>query len=295
MGWLLLSLDLEALDPETVERSCQELGALSVTLSDAGDEPVLEPLPGTTPMWKHIRLSALFAGDSSGDHLRSRLASLLDIDRQRIGIDPLADRNWSEEWRKGFQPLCFGSRLWICPGGQRPERPGSLVIDLDPGLAFGTGSHPSTALCLEWLCGIGLRERRLIDYGCGSGILSLAAARLGAREVVATDIDPQALLATRENAGRNGLSSAIRVFAPGELPDDETDILVANILANPLRDLAPQFARLVRSEGVLTMAGILEEQVASVHDAFEPDFELAQVGQREGWAILSGHRRLKPR
>lgn len=291
MGWLLLSLDLEALDPDEVEQHCQALGALSVTLSDAGDDPVLEPLPGATPLWPRSRLSALFAGDFDGESLRARLAEAADIEPARISIDELADRNWSDEWRKGFQPLCFGSKLWICPGGQRPDTAAALVIDLDPGLAFGTGTHPSTALCLEWLCMTPLAGKRLIDYGCGSGILALAAARLGARAVLATDIDPQALLATTENARRNQLSGAIRVFAPDELPGDETDILIANILANPLRELAPRFAELVRHDGLLAMAGILREQVPAVLASFAPAFVMDEVGQREDWAMLAGRRR----
>ncbi len=287
---MLLSLDLEALDPDEVELHCQALGALSVTLSDAGDDPVLEPLPGATPLWPRSRLSALFAGDFDGEVLRTRLAKLAGIEPGRIAIDALADRNWSDEWRKGFQPLCFGSKLWICPGGQRPATDARLVIDLDPGLAFGTGTHPSTALCLEGLCLAPLAGKRVIDYGCGSGILALAAARLGARDVLATDIDPQALQATAENARRNHLSKSIRVFAPDELPGDETDILVANILANPLRELAPRFGDLVRPGGLLAMAGILQEQVPAVLASFTPAFAMDEVGQRENWAMLAGRR-----
>ncbi len=213
------------------------------------------------------------------------------IDPERISIEALADRNWSDEWRKGFQPLCFGGRLWICPGGQRPEAETPLVIDLDPGLAFGTGTHPSTALCLEWLCAAPLAGTRVIDYGCGSGILSLAAARLGAATVLATDIDPQALQATADNARRNELEETILVSAPEQLRDAETDILVANILANPLQDLAPRFASLVRRDGLLAMAGILEEQVPSVLGAYASTFALTEVAQREGWAMLAGRRR----
>jgi len=164
------------------------------------------------------------------------------------------------------------------------------VIDLDPGLAFGTGTHPSTALCLEWLCLAPLAGKRVIDYGCGSGILALAAARLGARDVLATDIDPQALQAAAENARRNHLSKSIRVFAPDELPGDETDILVANILANPLRELAPRFGDLVRPGGLLAMAGILREQVPAVMASFTPAFAMDEVGQRENWAMLAGRR-----
>lgn len=292
MGWLLLSLDLGARNPEEVEQHCESLGAMSVTLTDAGDAPVMEPLPGATPLWPHVRLSALFTGDCDGERLRARLAGATGIDPGEISIEALADRNWNEEWRKGFQPLCFGDRLWICPGGQRPEAGAHLAIDLDPGLAFGTGTHPSTALCLEWLCAAPLAGSCVIDYGCGSGILSLAAARLGAARVRATDIDPQALQATTDNARHNELDERVTVFEPAQLQDTKTDILVANILANPLKELAPRFASLVRHGGLLAIAGILEDQVPSILAAFEPAFDLDQVARREGWALLAGRRRI---
>lgn len=295
MAWLQLSMDLKDMNPEAVQADCECLGALSVTLADAADDPVLEPPPGTTPVWPQTRLSALFEGDDhdahAGEQLRGALADRLGIEVSCITVEPLPERDWCNEWRKNFRPLCFGSKLWICQDGQRPEDPRALVVDLDPGLAFGTGSHPSTALCLDWLCRADIEGRSLIDYGCGSGILALAAARLGAARVLATDIDPQALLATRDNAAHNSLENKIAVLRPDDLGDCETDILVANILSSPLRQLAPRFADLVAPGGQIALAGILEEQIASMHGVFESAFALSPVGRRDGWALLSGRRR----
>ncbi len=299
MAWLELSLELQELDAEAVQACCESLGAISVTLTDAGDEPVLEPLPGQTPTWTRTRLSALFADmparsadTDESTNLRRRLARRIGIDPQRIYMSKLTERDWSNEWRAAFAPMCFGERLWICQDGETPDGDGSLVVNLDPGLAFGTGNHPSTALCLEWLARQDLVGRSVIDYGCGSGILALAAARLGARPVLATDIDGQALQATSDNAQQNGLQNSIRVISPGQLAGVETDILVANILANPLKELAPDFAALVRAGGRIALAGLLQEQVNGVQQAFSQSFDMAQTGRRGDWALLAGRRRL---
>lgn len=298
MAWLQLSLDLEALDMVTVQAHCEELGALSVTLQDAGDDPVLEPLPGETPIWKNTRVIVLFestdADRGAGQALRQRLADKLMIKVRQIAVQELPDREWVSEWRKDAQPVCFGERLWVCQDGQRPEDDDALVIDLDPGLAFGTGAHPSTALCLTWLSCAALEGRTLIDYGCGSGILAVAAARLGAAAVFATDIDEQALIATRDNALKNGLHDRITVAKPEDLRPLETDILVANILSNPLRQLAPRFAELVRPNGQIALAGILQEQADIVQREYDHAFVMAQSGRNGDWALLAGRRRPSP-
>lgn len=291
-AWLQLGLDLEGLDPGTAQAQCEALGALSVTLSDAGDHPVLEPLPGETPTWPDTRLAALFDADPQdpgGHALRTELALALGVVATRIQVDRLAERDWNNEWRKDLTPLCFGERLWVCPDGQRPPERNAACIDLDPGLAFGSGSHPTTALCLEWLARLNLVDREVIDYGCGSGILALAAARLGARRVWATDIDPQALQATAENAARNGLQKVVQVVGIDDL-EEQTDILVANILANPLKQLAPRFAGLVKGAGQLALAGLLQEQIESVLRCYQHDFEITQCGRRADWALLAGRR-----
>lgn len=292
-AWLQLSLELEDLQPGQAQAQCEALGALSVTLSDAGDQPVLEPLPGETPTWPQTRLAALFSAgpdDPDESQLRDALAQALQVAKKRIRIERLAERDWSNEWRKDLAPRRFGERLWICPDGQRPAASDALVIDLDPGLAFGTGSHPTTALCLEWLAGLDLSGQTVIDYGCGSGVLALAAARLGATRVWATDIDPQALEASARNAQHNGLQKVIRVVTTDDLPGCETDILVANILANPLRQLAGEFATRVRVAGRLALAGLLQEQVDGVLRSYQEYFALSQCAQRENWALLAGRR-----
>lgn len=291
-AWLQLGLDLEGLDPGIAQAHCEVLGALSVTLSDAGNQPVLEPLPGETPTWPDTHLAALFEAnpqDPDGQTLREELARVLGVLAARIQVDRLAERDWNNEWRKDLTPLCFGERLWICPAGQRPAQQNAAVIDLDPGLAFGSGSHPTTAMCLEWLARLPLDGCELIDYGCGSGILALAAARLGARRVRATDIDPQALAATAENAARNGLQDVVQVVEIDDLVT-QTDILVANILANPLKQLAPRFAGLIKGAGRLALAGLLQEQTESVLRCYQYDFEITQCGRRGDWALLAGRR-----
>lgn len=301
MAWLQLSLDLEGLDLAAVQKDCEELGAVSVSLVDTdantNDNPVLEPLPGEMPLWQRTRLVALFKSTDAGlrtrDALRRQLADRLRPATPEISAEELPERDWVNVWRNDTQPSCFGERLWVCRDGQRPQDPDALTIDLDPGLAFGTGAHPSTALCLEWLARAPLAGTTVIDYGCGSGILAVAAARLGAASVIATDIDEQALIATRENAEKNDLGNIVQVKRPDQLQPGETDILVANILSNPLRQLVSRFAELVRAEGRIALAGILQEQVNSVQNDYEKLFVMAQSGREGDWALLAGRRRVQ--
>jgi len=231
MPFLQVVLDLDQRHPDAAEEACFRRGALSVTLADAADHPVLEPPPGTTPLWPTIRLTALFAAGTDGDELVAGLATELSLARERMHHETLEDRDWEREWLKDFRPMRFGRRLWICPGGQSSPDPDAVVLQLDPGLAFGTGTHPTTALCLEWLDSLVLDGLRLLDFGCGSGILALAALRLGAASATAVDIDPQALLATRDNAARNDLAARLTILPAAELPGAQWDVVMANILA----------------------------------------------------------------
>lgn len=200
MPWIQLHLTVEKRQAPLIERLLEKLGALSVTLGDAADEPLLEPAPGESPLWQKTRISGLFAEETDPDRLRNRIYEAVD---HRIGQslewERLEDKQWERVWLENFKPMKFGRRLWICPDGQRPQDGNGIYIDLDPGLAFGTGTHPTTALCLGWLDTQQLMGARIVDYGCGSGILSIAALKLGAREVIAIDHDPQALDATRAN------------------------------------------------------------------------------------------------
>lgn len=307
MPFLQLILPIGAADPAPYEDALLAAGASSITLEDEGDDPVLEPLPGTTPLWPRVRVKALFDGEADRDEilriLDSELSGALTEPLSRVAFETLADRAWEREWLKDFRPMRFGQRLWICPGGQQPDpeqlrdRPAPVLIELDPGLAFGTGTHPTTALCLEWLDSAAVAGTRVIDFGCGSGILAIAAAKLGAAEVLAIDIDPQALLATHDNAERNGVAQLITarlVDSEAESHDAPVDILLANILAGPLESLAPTFAGRVRTGGRLVLSGILRNQAEAVASTYAPWFDIAPVVVRDDWARLDGVRRPTP-
>ena len=310
MPFLQLSLDIGPRNPEPYEDALFELGALSVTLLDAADDPVLEPAPGAMPLWPTIVVRAVFAADADADQVRAALSSVHGLDPLLAGkaqFDSVADRVWEREWLKDFKPMRFGRRLWVCPGGQRPDAeaigPNAdvVLLELDPGLAFGTGTHATTALCLEWLDsgaatgndggGPWLAGADVIDYGCGSGILAIAALRLGARRAVAMDIDPQALRATRENAERNGVPDRIRVTADREAGQAEVDVLLANILAGPLVELAPLLAARTRVGGRIALSGLLVEQADAVTAAYRPWFDVGLTRERDGWGLLTGCRR----
>ena len=311
MPFLQLSLDIGPRNPEPYEDALFELGALSVTLLDAADDPVLEPAPGAMPLWPTIVVRAVFAADADADQLRAALGSVHGLDPLLIALtarfESLADRVWDREWLKDFKPMRFGRRLWVCPGGQRPDAEAIgpdadvVLLELDPGLAFGTGTHATTALCLEWLDsgaatgndggGPWLAGADVIDYGCGSGILAIAALRLGARRAVAMDIDPQALRATRENAERNGVPDRIRVTADREAGQAEVDVLLANILAGPLVELAPLLAARTRVGGRIALSGLLVEQADAVTAAYRPWFDVGLTRERDGWGLLTGCRR----
>lgn len=291
MPFLQLIVDLGGRDPTAVEDACFARGALSVTLQDGADDPVLEPAPGTTPLWPAVRLSALYEAGTDPTALVAALAQGLGLPASSLRCAVLADRVWEREWLKDFRPMRFGRRLWICPGGQAAPDPDALVLELDPGLAFGTGTHATTALCLEWLDGAGVAGRTLLDFGCGSGVLALGALRLGAAAACAVDIDPQALLATRENARRNDLDSRLSILPADSLGSGSWDIVLANILAGPLVELAPRLAAATRPGGAIVLAGLLERQAADVAAAYRTWFDMELFAARQGWAVLEGHKR----
>ena len=287
--FLELSFDLGSLDAQRAEDAAIGCGACAVTFGDAGDAPVLEPAPGEFLLWRATRVKCLFTHSGDARGLAHSLASALGIDAAAIEALEIADRAWEREWLKDFHALRFGRRLWVCPRHERVRVPGAVVVRLDPGLAFGTGTHPSTALCLNWLDAHLAPGARLIDYGCGSGVLALAAAKLGAAEVHAFDIDPQALIATRDNARANGLQLRVHEQA-GTLPR-AADVVVANILAGILCELAPRFAGLVRPGGELVLGGLMEHEAADVTEAYAACFDVARVADCDGWVCLAGRRR----
>lgn len=289
--WTQLTLSAADADPQVLADFFDALGALSVTLQDAADQPLFEPPPGATPLWSQVRVTALFEAGADLARIRAQLAERFGAAcAARLQAEPLDDRDWVRAWMDGYAPMRFGERLWIVPTGFEAPDPGGVNLLLDPGLAFGTGTHPTTALCLEWLDAHPPVDQCVIDYGCGSGILGIAALKLGAREVWAVDNDPQALTATRDNAERNGVLGRVRTVLPGDLPEVPADLLLANILANPLIELAPRFAALVRTGGGLVLSGILADQAADVAAAYHAAFALAPPAQREDWVRLDGRR-----
>jgi len=287
---LNLSFDLGPLDPQRAEDACLALGASAVTFLDAADDAVLEPAPGEFRLWPATRVQCLFAPGAAAAALRGALAAALGLDPARIALEPLPERAWEREWLRDFHALRFGRRLWVCPRHEQVREPGAVVVTLDPGLAFGTGTHPSTALCLEWLDAHLAAGAQVIDYGCGSGVLALAAARLGARSVDCFDIDPQALLATAENALANAVAGCVRVHAAAAGLAAGADVLLANILAGPLCALAPRFAALVRPGGTAVLAGLMPHEAADVTAAYGACFDVTPFGSRDEWMCLAARR-----
>jgi len=286
---LQLTIDLGERDPAPYEGALFELGAVSVTLQDAADDPVLEPGPGQTPLWPTVIVKALFDPDTDPATLGRALAGALP-GAPLPRFEMIADQAWERVWLEDFRPMRFGRRLWVCPGGLPAGDADAIRIELDPGLAFGTGTHPTTALCLEWLDGQDLAGCAVVDYGCGSGILAVAAAKLGAAHVRAVDIDPQALIATRDNAVRNGVAGTLTITGDPALAPRSADVLLANILAGPLVDLAPRFAAALGPAGRLALSGLLPEQAGAVTAAYRPWFHIDTNTTRDGWILLSGCR-----
>jgi ribosomal protein L11 methyltransferase len=289
--FLELSFALGSLDSTAAEEAAFACGASAVTFVDARDEPVLEPAPGELRLWADTRVTCLFAEHADPEGLTRSLGAALAIDPRDIRAERIADREWERVWLKDFHALRFGERLWVCPNHERVSAPDAVVVALDPGLAFGTGTHPSTALCLEYLDAHLARGARVIDYGCGSGVLGIAAARLGAAEVHAFDIDPQALIATTDNALANGVTGTLRVHsAEADLPG-QADMVLANILAAPLCELAPRFAELLCPGGTVVLAGLMQHQAADVTAAYAAWFDVVRCGERDDWVCLAGPRR----
>ena len=300
MPWLQVTLATDRGRIPLIEAVLENLGALAVTLTDAGDEPQLEPAPGTTPLWGEVQVAALFDPADPDTPTQEVIKAGIAACNLHPGSEPIfesvEDQAWEHTWRDDFAPTHFGRRLWVCPRGQDPlERAETdVIVVLEPGLAFGTGHHPTTALCLQWLDGANLAAARVTDYGCGSGILAISALKLGAARAVAVDHDPQALEATRANADENGVAQRLVIMTPEAVPRDHppasADYLVANILAAPLIELAPTLARLVGPGGHLALSGLLEDQIESVQSAYRPWFDLGAPRLLEGWVLLAGHR-----
>lgn len=291
MPQIAVTLNLDGLDAERVEEACFEFGALAVSYTDQRDDPILEPAPGEFRLWPHSRLQALFSFDCKPQEIVAGLAHVLRVEPQQITVELLADKVWEREWLRDFHPMCFGQRLWVAPHHSHVHTQGAVIVRLDPGLAFGTGTHATTAMCLAWLDEHAREGQVVIDYGCGSGVLAVAASKLGARTAYAYDIDPQALTATRDNAAANHVVEQVRVVESDEALPKGADILLANILCGPLCDLAPRFADLTVPDGKIVLAGLLEAQADEVARAHAPWFDISPFATRDGWTALTGIRR----
>ena len=296
--WLELSVTLRSTQQTSVESALEDLGALSVTLSDADvDTPderaIFEPGVGETPLWSTLVLQALFAADADRAGLVHALTELVpELAPDQLTFREVADQDWTRVWMDRFEPMQFGKRLWIYPSNiEPPHDVDAVIVRLDPGLAFGSGTHPTTALCLEWLDAANLAGATVIDYGCGSGVLAIAALKLGAARVIGVDNDEQALAASRDNALRNGVAEQMELFLPQHFPQMQADILVANILAGPLGDLAPQFAACVKPGGALALSGILRGQEQELLTRYGAWFDELQVATRDDWVRVAGRRR----
>lgn len=287
MQWIQVIADTSGNRTPVLEEALHRLGALSVTQEDAADQPLFEPDPGDCPLWNAVRTTGLFAAEIDTDKLQGKLRVEFPEVRE-FKIEILEDKDWIREWMDQFKPMRFGKRLWICPSWHTSPAPQATNIMLDPGLAFGTGTHPTTALCLEWLDAAQLDNKSLIDFGCGSGVLGIAAALLGCREVVGLDIDPQALQATAANAQKNNVSERLSVDYPNRFNEKPVDVLIANILSGPLVQLAPKLTRLVKPGGAIVLSGILQEQINQIFDAYQNAFTLREPIVRDGWARIEG-------
>jgi ribosomal protein L11 methyltransferase len=288
--WTQIRLRTDSNLSDTVSDLLEQLGALAVTFEDAGDSPILEPRPGERRLWPKTDVIGLFAKGTDPKPILQKLQALLG-DHVPMAATALEERNWIRAWMDQFKPVKCGRRLWICPSWLHVDEPDAVVVMLDPGLAFGTGTHPTTWLCLNFLDSLDLEGRTITDYGCGSGILAIAALKLGAKSALGVDIDPQAIQASGENARRNGVEERFKLslgMPPAGAP--KADVTVANILAGPLAELEGEIASLTRSGGRLALSGILEDQAEEVCRAYEKDFRIDGVQVREGWARIAATR-----
>jgi ribosomal protein L11 methyltransferase len=296
MDWRQFVMDLDTLNPDRVEEIFALHGAQSVTFSDAGDHPVLEPALGETPLWGETRITGLFGPDADLIALQQGLKREFELAALPAhSISDLEDRAWEREWLRDFGPMQFGRRLWVLPGNSEPGHEDAVCVRLDPGLAFGTGTHATTALCLEWLDAQDLHDKSVLDFGCGSGVLAIAALKLGCSDAVATDIDPQAIQATRENARINNVDEFLTTTIDGARIERTFDVVVANILAGPLIELREHIVARVAEGCSLALSGILSGQIDQVLEAYSPwiQFDAPRVREQGGqtWARLSGQRK----
>jgi len=289
MAWIQFIFISTPLGADSLSECLSECGASAVTFEDNADQPIYEPEIGTTPLWQATNVIALFDADENTQGILAQLTTLMaPIALPSYRIEAIEDKDWVREWMDNFHPMCFGEKLWICPSWHQPPKPDAVNILLDPGLAFGTGTHPTTELCLNWLDQADLKDKSVIDYGCGSGILAIAAALLGAKKVIGIDTDPQALEATQANAERNNVQ--IATYLPQDCPNERADVVLANILAGPLQALAPTLASLSHPNADIILSGILESQADTVGMCYRSSFTMQAPAQKKEWIRLVGQR-----
>ncbi|WP_133405349.1 50S ribosomal protein L11 methyltransferase [Parashewanella tropica] len=293
MAWIQLRFHSDKEHAETLGDWLMEQGSLSITLEDGQDQPIFEPKLGETPLWNDTIVIALFEADWDLNPIVTEMQAMPEFNgKLNYKIEQIEDKDWVREWMDNFHPIQFGKRLWICPSWRDIPDPDAINVILDPGLAFGTGTHPTTALCLEWLDGLDLAQSDVIDFGCGSGILAVAALKLGAKAVTGIDIDYQAIEASKANAERNDCAEQLSLYLPEQTPADlKADVLVANILAGPLRELAPQIASHVKQGGKLALSGLLKEQAIELAEHYSQWFEMDEPAHKEDWSRLTGIRK----
>ncbi|RUO63503.1 50S ribosomal protein L11 methyltransferase [Pseudidiomarina insulisalsae] len=287
MPWIQLTVSAPEQHAPLVGDMLQGNGAMAVTYRDAQDNPIFEPPLGEVLYWQETLVTGLFPAETD---LAPVLANLRKSryfgDDLNYKTDQLEDKDWEREWMDNFHPIRFGERLWVCPSWREIPEPDAVNILLDPGMAFGTGTHPTTALCLQWLDSQDLRGKTVVDFGCGSGILAIAALLLGAERAIGIDIDRQALLASRENAQRNGVAERLEVYLPSEQPSLPADVVLANVLAGPLQELASVISGYVGPGGDLVMSGILERQIDAVQSAYAENFSFDPATIKDDWVML---------
>ena len=294
MPWIQLTFLTNKNSSEKAEQALLDAGALSVTFRDAEDNPILEPGPGETPLWEDIILTGLFDADADTESLKEKIKSSLGK-TLALKIEPLEDKDWVRAWMDDYKPMQFGERLWVCPKHLPVPNPQATNLMLDPGLAFGTGTHPTTALCLQWLDANSVSGKQIIDFGCGSGVLAIAALLLGASHCDAVDIDPQAITASMDNAQENNVAEKLDLYLADAFAEKvnskKYDLVLANILAGPLTELAEQLSTYCKAGGDIVLSGILESQASKIIEAYSPWFELEPITVEDEWIRVTGKKK----
>lgn len=292
MPWLQLAMNLGRIEPESLQDVLESIGAVAISFSNAGSDPVVEPAPGSAPLWAKTRVSALLPTslhrEDVADEIQTRLT---EAEFNSLEFSVIPDYDWQQEWKRHARPMRFGKRLRVCPSAPGKHETGWTEVVLEPGLAFGTGAHETTAMCLEWLASASLEGKTVLDFGCGSGVLAISALALGARSAVAVDHDDQALQATRANASRNACDDRLRVSPLSDLQANaQYDVILANILSATLIDLAPTLSRITAPGANVILSGILDYQSDGVRLAYADWLKLSVKDEQNGWVLLTGVR-----